>query len=178
RRGMSQFELAQATGCTKDTVSRWERGKSRRVRSHLRKPLCAALRITWERLTRPTEQPEDLAADVTTRVAIGNDAWASLLVVAVRYNVRPRDILDVAPLLFLIVAERSLLERKRRLREINAIVQEKEEKLLENCAHLGGIIAARSLSADSQLYEEEESLSKRDVFVRFIKYQNWNEGDA
>ena len=96
---------------------------------------------------------------------------------AERFNVRPREVVDLAPLLFLIVAERSLLERERRLQKIYATLQEADEKLLANAAHLGNIITARSTSADDQLDEEEDSLRKRDVFGRTIKYEFWIEGD-
>ena len=181
QRGMSQQQLADAVhaiakGCTKDTVSRWERGKSRSVRSYLRKPLCDVLRVKWEKLTEPTNQPEDIAGDSKSKVSIGKNVRTSLQVVAERYDVRPRDILELAPLLFLIVAERSLLERKRRLKKIYSALQEADEKLLKNCAHLGGIVVSRSVSAEDQLQEEEESLSKRDVFGRTIKYEYWEEG--
>ena len=53
RQGLSQEQLADAVNCTKDTISRWERGASRRVRSHLRGPLCQALGVRWEKLTTP-----------------------------------------------------------------------------------------------------------------------------
>ena len=178
RRGWTQQELADAVQCTKDTVSRWERGKSRRVRAHLRQNLCGALRITWEKLTEPADPSKNLTDDVTTTVSISKHVRTSLDIVAVRYNVSPRDVLDLAPLLFLIVAERSLLERKQRLQAIHEAMQETEEKLLENCAHLGPIIAARSNAADQQLDEEEQSLRTRDVFGRTIMYEYWNEDDT
>ena len=171
RQRMTQQQLADAIHCTKDTVSRWERSKSRRVRSHLQEPLCKALGVTWERLTEPIDRRRnwiDLNDD-TTKVSIAKYAKASLLLVAERYDVRPQDVLNLAPLLFLIVAERSLLERRRRLEKIKATMKEADEKLLENCAHLGGIITARSSSAENHLDEEEESLDKRDVFGRTIE---------
>ena len=172
RRGLTQGQLARDIKCSKDTVSRWERGKSRRVRSHLRKPLCDALQVTWKRLTEPTiEQRQHLTGDVTTKVPIRKDMRASLQLVAVRYGVSPTEVVNLAPLLFLIVAERSLLTRERRLKEMNAVVEEAEWKLLDNSAHLGGIVCARSISADDILEQEKKSLSKRDVFGRIIEYQ-------
>ena len=177
RRGLTQGQLATAIGCTKDTVSRWERGKTRRVRAHLREPLCEVLQVTWTRLTAPTNQRQHRAADVTFNVSIRKDVRASLQLVAERYNVSPREVLNLAPLLFLIVAERSLQTRKQRLDEIHGVLQEAERKVFENSAHLGGIVAARNYSADDLLEQEEESLSKRDVFGRTIEYGHRHSDD-
>ena len=171
RRSLTQGQLARVIGCSKDTVSRWERGKSRCVRSHLRQPLCDALQVTWNRLTERTKERRHLTGDVTINVSIRKDARASMQFVAERYSVSPREVLNLAPLLFLIVAEQSLLMRQRRLEEMQAVLQEAEGKLLDNSAHLGGIVCARSISADEILEQEEESLGKRDVFGRMIEYQ-------
>ena len=175
RQRMTQQQLADAVRCTKDTVSRWERGKSRRVRSHLRDPLCEALRVRWEILTSPPETDGHgdtaPAGDTPLKESVGKDVRNALLLVAERYNVRPREVLELAPLLFLIVAERSLLERRRRLREIYTAISDAEERLLEHCAHLGGIVSARSTSADRQVEEEEKSIDQRDIFGRLIRYE-------
>ena len=177
RRGMSQEQLAETIGCTKDTVSRWERGKSCRVRAHLRKPLCEALGVRWEKLTAPPKPSSDTPGVVRINLPISMDANASLHLVAERYNVRPRDVLELAPLLFLIVAERSLLERERRLEEFRAKLYEADEQYDDKGAHLRALVAAPSIAAGYGLDKEDESLEARDIFGRLIEYQHWNEGD-
>ena len=177
RRGLSQQQLADTLRCTKDTVSRWERGAASRVRSHLRERLPEALRVTWEQLTKPADHSANLLGGPTVKVSIGERARAALQLTAVRYEIHPREILELAPLLFVILAERSLLARNRRFEELRATLEEAEQRLVDNCGHLGGIVAARSTFADNQLEAEERSLSKRDVFGRTIEYQNWKEGD-
>lgn len=177
QKGMTQQQLADAIRCSKDTVSRWERGKSKLPNSYLRVRLMSELRISWEKLTESTNKPKVALSDTTIKMSVGREVRNSLHLVAERYNVRPRDVLKLAPLLFLVVAERSLCERKRRLDKIYETLNETNEMLIENCAHLGGIIISRSVSADKQLEEEEESLKKRDIFGRSIEYENWNEGD-
>ena len=176
RQRKTQQQLADAIGCTKDTISRWECGKSKRVRSHLREPLCKVLRMKWEKLIEPTEQKKIIHRDYTTKVSISREVRTSLQLVAERYKVQPREILELAPLLFLIVAEHSLLARKQRLEEIFNVLEETREKLLENSAHLGGIISARSVTAKKQLEEEKNSLNERDIFGSTIHYDYWDEG--
>ena len=53
KRGFTQAQLAEEIGCSKDTVSRWERGETSRVRAHLREPLCEVLGVDWDTLTTP-----------------------------------------------------------------------------------------------------------------------------
>ena len=177
RRGMSQEQLAETIGCTKDTVSRWERGKSCRVRAHLRKRLCEALGVRWEKLTAPPRPSSQTPGVVRINLPISMDANTSLHLVAERYNVRTRDVLELAPLLFLIVAERSLLERERRLEEFRAKLYEADEQYDDKGAHLRGLVAAPSIAAGYGLDKEDESLEARDIFGRLIEYQHWNEGD-
>ena len=155
QRRMTQQQLAdaiheKAKGCTKDTVSRWERGKSQQLRSHLRDALCTVLRVKWEKLTVLPDQPKNILdystilGIATIKVSIGKKVETSLQLVAERYNVRPRDVLNIAPLLFLIVAERSLLVRERRLKEIYAVLEEAEE----NCPETTLILATSSALAE------------------------------
>ena len=167
RLGLSQQQLADTIRCTKDTISRWERGTSSRVRSHLRGPLCKTLQLSWEQLTNPADQTSDALAALnpTVRVSIAEHARAALQLVAERYKVRPQDVLDIAPLLFAIVAERSLQEREQRLHGLRDAIAFAEGELSEHFQHLGGVsVAARDSDGEDPLWEEEAALSERDVF--------------
>lgn len=173
---MTQEKLAEALKCSKDTVSRWERGSTRQVRPRLRNALCTVLRVEWEQLSGPPEETKDPWIR-TKQISIDMYVRNSLQLVAERYGIRLQEILYLAPLLFVIVAERSLIWRKNRLEEISDVWSKADEALRYKCGHLGGVISARSVSAEEQFEEEEKSLDRRDVFGRSIEYQFWKEGN-
>ncbi|MYA89624.1 MAG: helix-turn-helix transcriptional regulator [Boseongicola sp. SB0662_bin_57] len=179
KRGFTQQQLAEKIRCSKDTVSRWERGETSRVRAHLREPLCKALGVKWDVLTKPPDLETTERPFGFTRMQrwVSRHVPPALLIVARRYGIRPMDVLDIAPLLFLIAAERSLLERRRRLDEIWKMRDEASQGLVERSAHLGAIVAAASHSAENILEEEEKSLRQRDVFGHLIEYERRRDDD-
>ena len=177
RRGLTQDQLAEAIGCRKDTVSRWERGASSRVRSHLRDPLCKTLGVKWEKLTEPPNPADIPGIAASIKVTLRTEAHNSLHLVAERYNVRPRDVLELAPLLFLIVAERSLVEREKQLQDLWTKLFEADKTLDHKDTHLGAMVAAPSIPAGDGLHQEERSISERDIFGRLIEYEYWFEGN-
>ena len=167
---MTQQQLADAVGCTKDTVSRWERGKSSRVQSRYREPLRAALGVKkWEDLTKPPKRTADAPEDkdvpyhVWIKFLAGKGMHTALHLVALRYDIHRWDVLKIAPLLFLIVAERSLLERKRRLDDIEAKMGEAEQSFP---SHMIGIVAGRNEYGEDPTEEERKSIESRDIFGR------------
>ena len=170
RQNMTQQRLAETIGCTKDTVSRWERGTSRRVRSHLREPLREALGVrNWEILTKPPKQAAGTAEDKD----VPGHAWIKFLaeknirtglqLVALRYGIHPWDVLKIAPLLFLIVAERSLLERRKQLDELETKVEDASRTLPR---HLFGHVTARNGNGEDPGDEEIASIEAKDIFGR------------
>ena len=173
KRGFTQAQLAEEIGCSKDTVSRWERGETSRVRAHLREPLCEVLGVDWDTLTTPPGPEAAPRPFGLTRMQrwVSRHVPSALRLVAERYGIRPSDVLDIAPLLFLIVAERSLLERQRRLNETYAMQEETDRRLMENSAHLGGFVFARSRSTDRMLEREKTSLRKRDIHGHLFEYE-------
>lgn len=173
KRGFTQEQLAERISCSKDTVSRWERGKTCRVRAHLREPLCKVLGVEWDKLTKPPILEPDLAELGLTRIQhpVPQYVPPALHLVAKRYGVTRMEVLSIAPLLFLIIAERSLLERRRRLNEIYSVREEAEQRLREKSAHLGGLVTVFNYSGDDLLEEEEKSLRERDIFGNLIEYE-------
>lgn len=172
KRGWSQKDLAKKCGCNSAQVSRWERGKSQRIRSYSRERLTKALGVNWEDLTRPPNGDEnDTPGQVQINYRVKRSVRNALQLVCLRYSlgVRPADIISLAPLLFLIVAEKSLVHRQENL---DAIVERNYQTEKQNHA------AAPHLSLDifyqSDLYQSESmekildaeqiSIATRDIF--------------
>ena len=181
RMNMTQEKLAEAVKCTKDTVSRWERGTSRNVRSRYRDSLCTALRVEWEQLSGTKEDKGAIPRPQPgrTKVTIDMNLRNSLQLVAERYSISLHDVIHLAPLLLVIAAEKSLVWRRNRLVNIDSELTEMEEKLTHLCERLGETVAVRGTDIENSLLEEGESLKNRDVFGHSISGSNalwdWND---
>ncbi len=115
RKRWTQSQLSEATKpqINVSTISRIERGKPYRVRESTLKQFATALGV----------QPRDLCEDTTPKpdlmkVPMGIGARNALALVAKRYRVNRRTIIELAPLLFYIAAEQSLRSRRKCLEEI------------------------------------------------------------
>ena len=165
RRGLTQSQLAEAIGCGKDTVSRWERGYSRRIQPRHRETLCAALGVDWAALAEESE-PDDIPGFVRIDAPVAMRVRTAFELVAERYDIDVDEVLATAPLLFLVVAERSLAARRRRLEVARAAVDGAARELAEASPHLEGAAGALAAAFEEAYRAEEESLSENDIYGR------------
>lgn len=162
-RGLTQEQLAARCNCAKDTVSRWERGQTSRVRSHLREPLCKALGTEWDKLTQPPEKAPATRDDlVQISARIRPETRNALQAVCERYNVDQRIVFEYAPLLFLIAAEKSLKSRREILDQIEAEIWSGYDAMYKRAPYLGSY--APNISATEAIDEEQEAIAKRNLF--------------
>ena len=128
-RGWSQKELAEESNLSIEQISRWERSpQPTKPRSSSRKRLIEALRVSWEELSKaPSHQGEEESKILPTEqlhYRIKSSVKNALVLASRRYNIKEVDIIELAPLLFLIAAEKSLAVRET---NIDAIEEQFDE---------------------------------------------------
>jgi transcriptional regulator with XRE-family HTH domain len=165
RLGLSQKALAAKLRVDVGTVSRWEQGKIRRVRRDVFGKLCATLNTDRDELCGdgplPTTSVTERAAEKgKLPVAISTFARNALTLVADRYGLEQDQIIELAPLLFFMAAERSLKDRRDFVRE--------QREAINTVSNLRTHLPFAIRDIEPALAIEETSIQKRDLFGDLI----------
>jgi transcriptional regulator with XRE-family HTH domain len=120
RKDVSQKKLASKIKVDPGTVSRWERGSIRQIRSEVFGRLCSALSATPDDLCGegplpPAQQTEIDPENSSINLSMDTGCRNALALMAERYGVSRKQIIELAPVLFFIAAEQHLKEREERL---------------------------------------------------------------
>lgn len=182
KRGYSTQEEAVAKTCEVDakgegiSLRQWSRIEA------AKKPLVQVRRNTVELIAKAlgVARAEDLGkppaddADPSKtmqeagyrRIALwlSKDVRLNYRWVTHQYDVSVQDLIDAAPWMFTLLAEMSLAERARRLKEVSEAFDDVLARLPE---HLGHGLVARS-DFDHACDNERDSLSSRDVFGKVL----------
>jgi transcriptional regulator with XRE-family HTH domain len=166
RKRWSQEQLARESKISKSQISRWERGqKLDHIRKLSRDRLSEALGVKWETLTKPPEQdPPGTFRCAELKLTVHQSTLTALELVRRIYRVRREDIVDLAPLLFLLTAQASLQRRKRALDDAVSGV---ERALRDASERLPYLSHAFGWSDPEEISDEEDSIMKRRVFDIF-----------
>jgi transcriptional regulator with XRE-family HTH domain len=158
---LSQKELAAKIGTDVGTVSRWKTGKTRKIRSNKLAKLCEVLGVTQTELCAdgPLSEAGDAAPRGQVTMMLDTACRNALALVARRYGVTRQQIVEVAPLLFAIMAEQSLAERRNRLDGYHDAAP----------SHLRGSLRGPYDEDDNELLDaEERSIRQRDLFASHV----------
>ena len=172
KRGWSQKRLAEESRMSLAQIRRVEQGKVGAARRHTLDRLAQALRVEAgvltgsapiEEKTLPSEAKVQLGARVSAEVRLAYD------LVSRSYGAGVRDVVQLAPLLFVLLAEGSLGARRVRLDR----AREKREEL-SGLADEPMLYFAKYLrDVDAGIEAEERSIAAKDVLGRCI----WESGD-
>jgi transcriptional regulator with XRE-family HTH domain len=164
--GLSMEDLQARSGIDKGTIYRIEAGKpGRNTKNSIRK-LAAALKMTPDELVSVKVDDSDgtdavLYSRSQMNVRISHEARNALAFVGQRFGVRAIDIVEFAPLLFLLAAEESLRIRSERLAQIRA-ARGTLSSLGSKFPHLTERLL-NDWTGEEMESAEERSISKQDI---------------
>ena len=167
-KGLSQQGLADRAGIDKKTVARIEGGRGGETRGATVMDIAKVLGVTPQVLAEGLEseamRDEDLRKHGYRKANLHfrDETILAYDLVRDRYGVDMWEIIDAAPLLFTLLAEMSLADRRRRLEEMAVAWAAYEPTVPEHLRYDAG-------GRDSEGFmAEEDSIEKRDLFARRI----------
>ena len=167
KKGWTQKQLSEKSRCSVEQISRWERGESLNVRSNSSEKLIKALGVSWEELTSAPavtgNEEFKLFPTIQLNIRVHPRVRTALILASHRYHVHPKDIIELAPLLFLITAEKSLNARQVNVSTFTEQIDQALHNGQEMMSHLAPAFQSR-WELDEALYREQCSINQREVF--------------
>jgi transcriptional regulator with XRE-family HTH domain len=171
--GLTQRELAHRAKVDSGTIHRLETGgRGGKTRHVTVQKLSTALQVSEAILAgaaaRPKPRDQDQPGEPETvkdqlNLRVDNAARNALALVARRYKVTPAQIVELAPFLFYIAAERSLGVRRRKLSEVWNVAGDLE-KVRNSIRNL----PRTDYGNEKELFVEEDSIKAADIFGRVV----------
>ncbi len=170
-RGFSQETLAEASGVAKKTIARIETGKGGETRENTARELANALRVKdVEVLAKEPESEEARREELgklgllPIKLLLDGETLLAYDLVEKEYGFDMKSLIHAAPLLFTLLAEMSLADRRRRLEKAREAAESANEALPEYLPEFAWPYS----DAD------KESIDTRDVFGARIG--KWRDG--
>ena len=168
KKKMTRSELANRSRISERTIQRLEieAGRCRSSHEHTVNALAKALGFEAGMLTGGLPLPDPGKAPVSdpARVQIGAQiapkARLAYDLAKRRYRVSATEIINMAPLFFVLLAEGSLARRRKKLKEADGHLQQIESE--------HGLFGAALTVADTATVEEGDSIAKADLFGKHL----------
>lgn len=159
----SQQELADKAKIEKKTIGRLESANGGEARESTARLLASALKLGNPRILAQGPESEAVRDEVSRinfdsggsgpRVHLDSETALAYDLVEEHYGVDMHRLIEEAPMLFTLLAESSLAERRRRIEEAKAALEEFNRALPDHLT-----------DSDWAYRDEEESIEKRDLF--------------
>lgn len=174
KKGLSQQALADAIDVAPKTIGRYERGESGPRGETLRK-LAEVLNTSVEDLAKPPQSDDDKFMEKhgyrRAYIYLSHQDRLHYRFLEARYGVKAHNILQAAPLLFLIAAEMSLAERRKRLDEFDEALSKVRT---DHLSHLHEAVVGVQ-RADNATYAEYQSIKARDLSGKALRNYEWSD---
>lgn len=175
QRQLSQSELANAAKMSKDSISRLERGKQTGKANRTRETLAKALGVAPEVLTGEAlmpghgERPGDSSLGGRRHqlnIRVDGAVRNAFSLAALRYQIPIARIVELAPFLFVLAAERSLERRRSRLTVLEQSL-DRAEDAARGFGYLPCTIAP-DVEAPNAIEAERASIAGRDILAESL----------
>ena len=179
RKGLTRAALKERSQVSERQLARLERTTASRhkVRDYTMNQIADALGTKPEILSGeaplPAEKEKGKHEKIRITALMDTQTRLFFALIKRRYGVSPRNVINMAPLFFVLLAEQSLLWRKKKLGEIGEAT-ERLRDLAEGAGHLSFVNA--TWRCDDAADEEDRSISKADLFGRRLGEDIFNLG--
>ena len=181
RKRLSRSQLARRSHVSQRQIQRIEDASVSygSVREQTLARLASALNVDRDVLTgvapipREDSMPKPGTERVQTSVAVSPDVHLAYSLIKRRYGVTARDIINMAPLFFVLLAEGSLAWRREKLVELEEAA-DRMQQIGANTPHLGYANCANRI--DESTEAERLSIEKADLFGRDLSEDLYNFG--